>query len=306
MITRRQFTAGLLTAGAAGMGFGGYAFAVEPRFRLEVAEWPLVTPKWPYQRPLRIVILADIHACEPWMPAGRIRRIVEEANALGGDLILLLGDFVAGPRLFETAPVPPQEWSEALARLAAPLGVHAVLGNHDWWTNVDEVREALTAAGVEIYQNRARRFSARVPFWLAGTDSMIAHPMGGGRFLGLNDLPGTLAQITDEAPAILMAHEPDLFTKVPDRFAVTLCGHTHGGQVCLPLLGRPIVPSSYGQRFAYGHIREEGRDLIVSGGLGCSIMPVRLGVPRFITLVTLHAGGAPDSARQIEAAAASA
>ena len=67
-----------------------------------------------------------------------------------------------------------------------------------------------------------------------------------------------------------MAHEPDLFVDVPDRFAVTLSGHTHGGQVRLPFLGRPVVPSAYGQRFAYGHIREEGRDLIVSAGLGCS------------------------------------
>ena len=107
-----------------------------------------------------------------------------------------------------------------------------------------------------------------------------------------DDLPATLAQIDDDAPAILMAHEPDLFVDVPDRFAVTLSGHTHGGQVHLPVLGRPVVPSVYGQRFAYGHIREEGRDLIVSAGLGCSIAPVRFGVPPEITVITLAAAGA--------------
>ena len=84
-----------------------------------------------------------------------------------------------------------------------------------------------------------------------------------------------------------MAHEPDLFVNVPDRFAVTLSGHTHGGQVRLPFFLPPVVPSAYGQRFAYGHIREEGRDLIVSAGLGCSIMPVR-SVFRRLTVVTLR------------------
>ena len=107
-----------------------------------------------------------------------------------------------------------------------------------------------------------------------------------------DDLPATLAQIDDDAPAILMAHEPDLFVDVPDRFAVTLSGHTHGGQVHLPVLGRPVIPSAYGQRFAYGHIREEGRDLIVSAGLGCSAIPVRFGVPPEITVITLAAAGA--------------
>jgi predicted MPP superfamily phosphohydrolase len=74
---------------------------------------------------------------------------------------------------------------------------------------------------------------------------------------------------------------------VPERVSLTLSGHTHGGQVALPFIGRPVVPSSYGQRFAYGHIVEEGRHLIVSGGLGCSIMPVRFGVPPEIVVVDI-------------------
>ena len=166
--------------------------------------------------------------------------------------------------------------------------MHAILGNHDWWSDPEAVKAALADAGIPLYQNRAVKIEGAAPFWLAGTDSMVAHPLGRGRFRGADDLPGTLAQITDDAPAILMAHEPDLFVEVPDRFAVTLSGHTHGGQVRLPFLGRPVVPSAYGQRFAYGHIREEGRDLIVSAGLGCSIMPVRFGVPPEITVVTLR------------------
>lgn len=287
MITRRRFLTGVGAGVALSGGLGGYAFAVEPRFRLVVTEYKLATPRWRHARPLRIVALADIHACEPWMPAERIRAIVDEANALGGDIIVVLGDFAAGLGQLKSGPVPAREWGKALSGLAAPLGVHAIPGNHDWWTNIAEVTEALSAAGVSVYQNRAERFSGPAPFWLAGTDSMVAHPRGHGRFEGEDDLPGTLAQIGDDAPAILMAHEPDLFVDVPDRFAVTLCGHTHGGQVRLPFIGRPVVPSAYGQRFAYGHIREEGRDLIVSAGLGCSILPVRFGVPPEITVVTL-------------------
>src|SRR4051794_28870278 len=98
MITRRQFLTVAGGATAASFGLGGYALAVEPRFRLVVTEWDLATAKWPHARPLRIVILADIHAVEPWMPVSRIAAIVDQANGLKGDVILLLGDYVSGLR----------------------------------------------------------------------------------------------------------------------------------------------------------------------------------------------------------------
>jgi predicted MPP superfamily phosphohydrolase len=293
MITRRQFLIALGGGAALAASTGGYAFAVEPRFRLIVTEWDLATPKWPHTHPLRIVALSDIHACEPWMPASRIGAIVEKANTLRGDIIVLLGDYTAGMARFRTGLVPAHEWAGALGALSAPLGVHAIAGNHDWWTDIAEVRNALIAVGIPFYQNRAVKIEGETPFWLAGTDSMVAHKLPGhGQFAGEDDLPSTLQQITDDAPAVLMAHEPDLFVGVPDRFAVTLSGHTHGGQVRLPFLGRPVVPSAYGQRFAYGHVQEEGRDLIVSGGLGCSILPVRFGVPPEITVITLRSATA--------------
>jgi len=291
MITRRQFLTALGGGVAVAGGLTGYAFALEPGFRLVVTEWDLPTAKWPYDRPLRVVILSDIHAVEPWMPASRIRAIVAEANRLGGDLVVLLGDYVSGiGERLRMGRVRAAEWGPPLAGLAAPFGVHAILGNHDWWSDREAVEQALADAGVPLYRNRAVRIGGATPFWLAGTDSIVAHPLGRGRFRGEDDLPATLAQITDDAPAVLMAHEPDLFVDVPDRFAVTLSGHTHGGQVRLPFLGRPVVPSAFGQRFAYGHVREEGRDLIVSAGLGCSIAPIRFGVPPEITVVTLRAG----------------
>ena len=112
--------------------------------------------------------------------------------------------------------------------------------------------------------------------------------MVAGRFTGLDDLNATLAKVTDDAPVILMIHEPDAFTEVPSRVALTLAGHTHGGQV--RIFGySPVVPSAYGNRFAYGHVVEDGRHLIVSGGLGCSVLPVRFGVPPEINLIELGA-----------------
>jgi predicted MPP superfamily phosphohydrolase len=105
----------------------------------------------------------------------------------------------------------------------------------------------------------------------------------------VDDLDGTLAQISGDDPVLLMAHEPDIFVRVPDRVTLTLSGHTHGGQVRLPFFGPPIVPSAYGRRFASGHIVEGGRHLLVSSGLGLSGLPVRFMVPPEIALVTLGA-----------------
>jgi predicted MPP superfamily phosphohydrolase len=189
-----------------------------------------------------------------------------------------------------------------LGQLKAPLGVHAILGNHDWWDDPDvqhkrrgptRSRIALEKAGVPVYENDAVRVGKDGrAVWLAGLADQIAFDNGYGhrprRYQGLDDLDGTLAKVTDDAPVILMAHEPDIFPRVPARVSLTLCGHTHGGQV--RLLGfSPVVPSAFGNRYAYGHVVEDNRHLVVSGGLGCSILPVRFGVPPEIVVVELGA-----------------
>jgi predicted MPP superfamily phosphohydrolase len=123
--------------------------------------------------------------------------------------------------------------------------------------------------------------------WLCGSDSTMAYRLGGWRMRGNDNLRATLAPLAaDDAPAILMAHEPDQFVNVPARVALTLAGHTHGGQV--RVLGySPVVGSRYGQRFAYGLVEEDGRRMIVSGGLGCSVLPVRFGVAPEILMIRL-------------------
>ena len=131
--------------------------------------------------------------------------------------------------------------------------------------------------------------SAGQRFWLAGLGDQLAYRLGRGRYRGVDDLPGTMAQIGTDDPVLLLAHEPDIFPRVSSRVALTLSGHTHGGQIRLPLIWPAFVPSRYGARFAYGHVVENDRHLIVSGGLGTSIVPARLGVPPEIVHIVLGA-----------------
>ncbi|MFA5900004.1 MAG: metallophosphoesterase, partial [Hyphomicrobium sp.] len=148
---------------------------------------------------------------------------------------------------------------------------------------------ALQHAGITLHENTCLRLvKDGDPFWLAGLGDQWAFWGGYGSFEGVDDLAGTIAQADDDAPLILMVHEPDIFPQVPDRVTLTVAGHTHGGQV--RILGyAPVVPSKFGTRYVYGHIVEEGRDLIVSGGLGCSGLPIRFGSPPEIVSIELGA-----------------
>lgn len=298
MITRRTVFK-RLGQSVIGTGLAGaYSVAGEPML-LQVAHYRVRPDGWPGGMRLRIAALADIHACLPWMSAGRIGGIVARTNRLKPDLTVLLGDYIAS-HPYRTGVVAHDDWAGALGALRAPLGVHAILGNHDWWDDSaaqerghgpTQSHLALARAGIGLLENRAIRLKvANRPFWLAGLGDQLAL-RGRGGFRGVDDLPATLGTITDRAPAILLVHEPDIFPEIPARFALTLAGHTHGGQV--RFFGRsPVVPSRYGNRFAYGQIVEPDkagrpRMMIVSGGLGCSLIPVRLGVPPEIVVIDL-------------------
>ena len=299
MISRRHFLKWLAVIGAAGAATSSYALMVEPLLRLQVTRYDLRPRRWPAGLDLSIAVVADIHACRPWMDVERIHNIVDETNKFGADVIVLLGDYVAGLRL-RTGDVPARDWAGALARLKAPLGVHAILGNHEYWddeavqragTGTTFGQRALEAAGIPVYVNDVVRLEhTGKPFWLAGLGDQVAflpsRRLRPGQRYGVDDLSGTLTKVTDDAPIILLAHEPDIMVRVPERVSLVLSGHTHGGQ--FRLFGwSPVVPSRYGNRYAYGHVREQC-DLIVSGGLGCSIMPMRFGVPPEIVLLTLR------------------
>ncbi len=215
------------------------------------------------------------------MPAQRVGAIVERMNGLRPDLIVLLGDYVNALRLrFHSALVPVVEWTAALKELHAPLGVYAVLGNHDYWSGeIPAIRRNFEKGGIHLLENTAvtvKRGQDR--FWIAGLGDELAQA---------DDLAGTLRQIAGDAPALLLSHEPYVFKVLPNRITLTLAGHTHGGQVYVPFIGRPAISPQYAE-YAYGHIEENGRHMIVSSGLGLSGYPVRFLVPPEIAIVTLR------------------
>jgi len=300
-LSRRLFLQGAGGLAWATAGLGSYAFAFEPGLRLKLTSYRFTPPHWPEGLTLKAAVLADIHACEPWMPAARVRAIAQMTNALAPDIIFILGDF-NGSQSIVSGPVMPEEWGEALSILNAPLGVYAILGNHDWWhgalpdlpgDDAASVRRALANAGVKLLENDVVRLTKNgKSFWVAGLGDQLGGPQGRGFGRGTDDLPGTLAQIKDRNPVVLLAHEPYIFRRVPDRVSLTLCGHTHGGQINLPVVGSPLSHPRFGSVFTdlvYGHIVEKGRHLIISGGLGTSHIPVRFMCPPEVVAVTIGA-----------------
>src|SRR6201996_5405427 len=162
MISRRHFLRGFSGLGVAGVSTVAYGVS-EPELQLQVTRYQIPAPNWPADLNLKIAVVADVHACDPWMSLDRIQEIVQHTNALNADITVLLGDYVAGHR-HVTRFIPASEWAPVLAGLKAPLGVHAILGNHDYWSD-EEVqragkgapvaRRALEAAGIPVYENDA-------------------------------------------------------------------------------------------------------------------------------------------------------
>lgn len=301
MLRRRTMLKLMASGFLAGLATVSYPF-LEAFARPRIQHYRLTPLRWTPGLRLKVAVIADIHACRPWMDGRRVASICHQAQDLGADLILLLGDYTPGIRRF-TEPLPPEEWVQPLASMSAPLGVHAVLGNHDYWSDAavqrdparePEVASLLRAAGVTVHINDAVRLEKNgIPFWLAGLGDQIAYPASARfqrkREAGADDMTVLLSRITDEAPAILMAHEPDVFLSPPKRFALTLSGHTHGGQ--LNLFGwRPFSASRGSTVFPAGHFRKDQCDLIVSRGLGCSSLPMRIGSWPELLLLDLGEG----------------
>ena len=257
-----------------------WGFFIEPCFFLVERRAEARPRGWPKELDgLTIALISDIHAGSPYIGETRVKQLVLRVNAAKPDMIVLLGDYViqtvVGGRF-----MPPEKLAVLLKELKAPLGVYAVLGNHDWWLDGPRVRDAFAGQGIKVLENENVRVSTR-----------------GSRFslLGLADhierKPNTISPLSgvpDSEPVIALIHEPDYFPEIPERIALTLAGHTHGGQVRLPFVGSLIVPSRFGQRFVRGLIKEGGRLLYVTTGVGTSIFPVRFGVPPEYVLLTVR------------------
>ena len=252
---------------------GGYATATaDPAVRRAT----ISLPDWPRgARPVRVLLVSDLHVAGPDMPPSRLARLVGRMNALAPDLVLIAGDLVSDKKL-STRRYGLREAVAPLAALKAPLGRIAVLGNHDHWRDAAEARSALAAAGIRVLDNDA---VAAGPLAVGGIDDA---------FTDHEDLPATLARMRALPGArILLSHSPDPFAKLPADVPLMLAGHTHCGQIVLPLIGALQTASDYGDRYVCGLVREGGRTLVVGAGLGTSVMPLRIGARPDMWLVEL-------------------
>lgn len=248
---------------AAGLSVWGFANAqADPVMRrgiVHMNDWP------EHAAPLRIALISDVHVQGPDMPPERLARIVAQVNAQRPDLILLAGDYV-GDRQLSTRLYPDAEIAAPLGRLVAPLGTWAVLGNHDHWRDKGSMAKALEKAGIRVLANSAARVGVLT---LAGADDAFSdHADVAAVDRAAAALPG---------PTLLLTHSPDLVPQLPRRFGLVLAGHTHCGQIVLPLYGQLSSSSHFGDRYRCGLVREAGRSIFVTGGLGTSVLPFRFG-----------------------------
>ncbi|WP_444917264.1 metallophosphoesterase [Microbulbifer sp. JMSA003] len=255
-----------------------WAFIVEPAsFRIN--EDDIVVDTWPKEcNGLRVAILADLHVGSPYKGRKSLQKLVEAVNKSQPDLILLPGDFViqgvVGGKF-----VPPEDAAGILKELKAPMGVFAVLGNHDWWLDAARVEQSLENQGISVLEDKSVSLvSSECKLRLVGISDFWEGP---------HDVKKAMQGIDEGETILAFTHNPDIFPELPAELSLTIAGHTHGGQVYLPFIGRPIVPSSYGQRFAIGHIVEGDKHLYVSPGVGTSILPVRFLVPPEVTVLSI-------------------
>ena len=233
-------------------------------------------PDWPAgAKPLRVVLLSDIHVAGPDMPPSRLARIVELVNGLQPDTVLLAGDFVSDKRP-ATHYYASNEALGSLAKLRASKGVFAVLGNHDHWRSAAEVGEGLRRANVRLLVNEAVTVGG---MRLGGVDD---------EFTGHADLRATASAMrAGRGSKVLLTHSPDVVPETPGDVTLVLAGHTHCGQIRLPLYGPLTSVTRYGSRFECGLITDGPHRVVVTSGIGTSVLPLRLGAPPDIWLLTL-------------------
>jgi uncharacterized protein len=257
-----------------------YAFYVEPN-RLVVRHETIQIDQWPRElNDFRIAVLSDIHAGGAFIDERKLRTIVERTNALQPEMIVILGDYISGDGRRHPLKMTPDQFAPILKELRAPLGVYSVLGNHDWWYNGRLVREALEQNGIKVLDDEVLKVDARgTSFWLVGLADLWTRPQRIGQ---------TMAHVPENTTVIALTHNPDIFPNLPSRVQLLIAGHTHGAQVHLPLIGYVVEPSNrYGDRYARGHVYENGHHLFITTGIGTSIVPVRVGVPPEIVLLTV-------------------
>lgn len=296
VVSRRRFLVdGAGAAIALGACASGASATLITPWSFAVRRYTLALPGLPRElEGLRLAQVTDTHL-GPRIPESHIEEAVRLALSLRPDLILLTGDYVHnGSRQIE--PVA-RVLGPLAADRATPIGAVGVLGNHDHYVNAPAVAAAMRSIGVRMIDNdrvyidaATRRLTDSPPatgVCLAGV---------GDLYMDRIDLDRALRDAPRGMPRILLSHNPDV-AEMPElrrrddpgrgRVDAMLSGHTHGGQVRLPLIGAPIVPSRFGQRYVHGLVQGPVCPVVVSAGVGLSLLPVRFGVAPEIVEVTL-------------------
>jgi uncharacterized protein len=257
---------------------GFWSVFIEPG-RLVLHQETIRIDNWPSELSgLRVAVLSDIHAGGWFIDNKKLRLIVERTNEQQPDLIVVAGDYMSS-NSWHGERVEPEVFAAVLKEFRAPLGVYSVLGNHDWWYSGKTVRQGLEANGIKVLEDEVVELKWRdSSFWLAGLADLWTRPQ---------KISQTIAQVPPGKPVIALTHNPDIFPRLTPSVQLLLAGHTHGGQVNFPIIGRPIEASDFGQRYGAGHLFENGHHLFVTTGIGTSILPIRFCVPPEIVLLTI-------------------
>ena len=238
-------------------------------------------PRWPERlNGFTVALLSDFHY-DPDFSIHPLRATVPLVNGLRPDLIALTGDFVSVPLIGDDpkAALAAEPCAQILREMTAPHGLWAVMGNHDFNTDQERVTRALRAEGIKVLRNQSdaiERDGAR--FWLAGVNDVLSRTA---------DLTATLSGVPASEAVVLLAHEPD-FADEASRFPIDiqLSGHSHGGQVRIPLLP-PLYLPPLAKKYVLGRYQVGPLPLYTNAGIGTIGVPVRLNCPPEITLITL-------------------
>jgi len=257
-----------------------YGLFVEPR-RLVERPYTIGLSRWPAAcEGLRLDHVSDIHTGSPNNGIDNLDRMVARLEASDSDAVVMTGDYVI-LSVFGGSYIPASASAPHLRALTRRKPVFAVLGNHDWWKDGHAIRRALESAGVVVLEDQARRVTLRgCPLWIVGVGDMWTAP---------HDIGKAFTGVRDDAPAIVLTHNPALFERIPRRASLVLAGHTHGGQISLPGIGQPAQWGKPENRYIRGEYDDGDRRLFVSPGVGTSIFPIRIGVPPEISRLTLDA-----------------
>jgi uncharacterized protein len=277
----------MLTAAFSAAALGYYSYEVEPNW-IKTQNYDIATVKWPADMPpVHVVAVSDLHVGSPNATLAKLEKLVARINGLKPDVILLAGDFVTmkGEEVvLGGSYVPPEDIAQVLKDLKAPMGVYAVLGNHETYNGVvSSMTHELRKVGIRVLDNESimlEKDGHRL--FIAGLEDETSRKP---------DWNKALSAVDGKSPVIAFMHDPSTFVDMNDKPALALAGHTHGGQF-IPFLAqrfRDPVTRAPG-KYLYGHFNENGRELIVTSGIGTCHLPLRLGARPEIVSVTLRPG----------------